>query len=59
MHTQWRVGMRGAIGLDYCAVYPVMDRMQLSGGDWLRTLDDIQAMELAVLDHLRETSAEA
>lgn len=59
MHTQWRVGTRGAIGLDYCAIYPVMDRMQLSRDEWLQTLDDIQAMELAAMDTLQQSAGEA
>ncbi len=54
--TQWRVGMRGAIGLDYCAIYPVMKRMRLSGEDWLQMLDDIRAMEAAALDELRNAA---
>lgn len=54
--TQWRVGMRGAIGLDYCAIYPVMDRMQLGADDWLQMLDDIHVMEAAALDELRKAA---
>ncbi len=54
--TQWRIGMRGAIGLDYCAIYPLMDRMQLSADDWMQTLDDIRAMESAALDELRKSA---
>jgi len=53
------VGTRGAIGLDYCAIYPVMDRMQLSREEWLQTLDDIQAMELAAMDTLQQSAGEA
>jgi hypothetical protein len=58
VHTQWRVGARGAIGLDYCAIYPVMDRMQLSREEWLQTLDDMQAMELAALETLQQSADE-
>lgn len=54
--TQWRTAARGAIGLDYCAVYPVMERMQLGGQDWLLMLDDIRAMEQAALVQMSESA---
>lgn len=54
--TQWRTGMRGAIGLDYCAVYPVMDRMQLGAEEWLQMLDDVRAMEQAAMEQMRESA---
>ena len=54
--TQWRTGACGAIGLDYCSVYPVMDRMQLGGQDWMQMLDDIRAMEHAALEQMRDSA---
>lgn len=47
--TQWRVGAGGATGLDYCAVYPLLDRLGLSARDWNYLLSDIQVMESAAL----------
>lgn len=48
--TQWRVGMNGRTGLDYTAVYGLLDRLGLSDADWWKTFDDIQHMEIAALD---------
>lgn len=47
--TQWRVGTGGAIGLDYAALYPLLDRLGLSDAEWLQALDDIRVMESAAL----------
>ena len=47
LQTQWRVGMSGPVGLDYCAaewlfrLYAVADPASL--------LEDLQVMEAAVL----------
>lgn len=54
--TQWRTGTRRPVGLDYCAVYPVMDRMQLSSHDWLQMLDDIRTMEQAAMEQMSESA---
>lgn len=59
VRTQWRVGMRGPIGLDYSALYPLIDRMRLGHDEWLQVLDDIQAMELAAMDQLQQQAGEA
>lgn len=54
MQTQWRAGSSGPIGLDYCAVYPLLDRMHPNDPDaWSDTLDDIRDMEGAALAELR------
>lgn len=48
--TQWRVaGMGGYVGLDYTALYRVMDEMGYRGPDWLQMLDDIAAMEAGAM----------
>ena len=47
--TQWRVGTGGAIGLDYNALYPLLDRLGLTDAEWLHALDDIRVMESAAL----------
>ncbi|MDP9891228.1 hypothetical protein J2W32_000325 [Variovorax boronicumulans] len=53
--TQWRVGGMGdLIGLDYAAVYPLMDRMQLSAAAWDALLDDIQVLESEALETRRQ-----
>lgn len=53
MTTQWRVGMRGATGLDY-AVLPVVLRMRgIARADWPDTFYGIRVMESAALDVIR------
>lgn len=42
--------MNGRTGLDYTAVYGLLDRLGLSDADWWKTFDDIQQMEIAALD---------
>ncbi len=54
VRTQWRHGgMGGATGLDYAAVYPLLDRLEpIPGQTLLDTLDDLQTMEFAALEVL-------
>lgn len=52
--TQWRTDMRGAIGLDYSAVYPVMERLRLDDDSWRELLRDLQVMEAHALPILRK-----
>jgi len=47
--TQWRVGMSGATGLDYCALYPLLDRETKDEAEWQQLFDDIQVMESKAL----------
>ena len=58
MRSQWRMGFKGPVGLDYCAMYPLMDRMQLGHDEWLELLDDIRAMEQAALNQMAENASE-
>lgn len=52
--TQWRMGPAGAIGLDYCAAYPLLDRLHRDDVDaWTEALDDLRVMESAALDEMR------
>ncbi len=45
--------MGGATGLDYAAVYPLLDRLEpIPGQTLLDTLDDLQTMEFAALEVL-------
>jgi hypothetical protein len=47
--TQWRVGMAGATGLDYCALYPLLDKATKDEAEWQQLFDDIQVMESEAL----------
>ena len=42
--------MNGRTGLDYTAVYGLLDRLDLSAADWWRCFDDIRHMEVAVIN---------
>lgn len=52
--TQWRIGMNGPTGLDYPALYPLMDRLNLSDSNWDWLLLDIQEMESSALQTISE-----
>ncbi len=60
LDTQWRVvslGMSGrvlATGLDYGAVYPLLDHMQLDPAQWDEMLADVRTLEAAALDEMRK-----
>lgn len=55
--TQWRYGFSGPTGLDYAAVYPLIDRMHLDPEDWDRMLADLQVIELAAREQIQENAA--
>ena len=48
LQTQWRVGMNGLIGLDYCALAWVL-KLVAPEDQHLALLEDLQIMEGAVL----------
>ena len=52
--TQWRPGMGGSTRLDYCAIYPLMERLQLDPIDWDLLLDDIRTLENAAMVAMNE-----
>lgn len=54
LSTQWQVGMGGATGLRYEALYPLIDRLGLDSDEWDLLLDDIQTMEHAALEAMSE-----
>lgn len=56
--TQWRAGMGGPTGLDYNAVYPLLDRAAKDPQEWDELFSDIQVMEGAALKQMRENRAE-
>ena len=52
--TQWSVSMGGPTGLRYEAVYPLLDRLHGDQDEWMQAFDDLQVMERAALDVMRE-----
>lgn len=48
--TQWRIGMAGPTGLDYNAVYPLLDRAFSCRDDWEDGFQCIRVMESAALE---------
>lgn len=50
LRTQWRTGFSGPTGLDYAAVYPLIDKTTSDRDEWFQVLSDIQSMEFAALD---------
>ena len=49
VQTQWRVGMGGATGLDYAALYPLLDRHAETTDEWDALFADVQTCERAAL----------
>lgn len=58
LHTQWRVGMGGATGLDFLVAYRRMDRMGLSPDEYDQLDEDLQIMEAAALQVMHEQAEE-
>lgn len=57
VQSQWRMGgMGGPTGLDYCAVYPLLDRMTSDPDEWETHFEDVREMESAALEAMRENS---
>jgi hypothetical protein len=55
LQTQWRVGLNGRTGLDYCAVFRVLDETPgLTPQQRRQHYDDIRVMELAALAQLNK-----
>lgn len=55
--SQYRYDFGRPTGLDYSAVYPLIDRQQLSHEDWHSMLDDIRVMEAQALETMRSQRA--
>jgi hypothetical protein len=49
MSTQWRVGMGGAVGLDYNALKPVASMIGLKRAELSEAFPDLRAMEAEAL----------
>lgn len=45
IHTQWRAGPHGVIGLDYGVVFAQLARLDLSEEDRQRIFDDVRVIE--------------
>lgn len=54
LQTQWRVGMGGATGLDYTALYPLLDRVAQSSDEWDDLFSDIRLLEREALAAMNE-----
>lgn len=52
--TQWRVGMKGATGLDYTALEATLRLTGLPRKDWPQVFDDIRIMEDEALKTMRK-----
>ena len=57
LQTQWRVGVSGRTGLDYPALYPLLDRQAKDAAEWDALFDDVQAMEIAALNQMSDDAA--
>ena len=55
VQTQWRVGMSGPTGLDYAAVYPLLDRKATDPEEWEQLFYDLRVMESAALEAIAES----
>lgn len=58
LSTQWRVGMNGPTGLDYNAVYPLLDRAAKDPQEWDEMFSDIQVMEGSALKQMSENRSD-
>lgn len=54
--TKWLYPSMGGtpLGIRWEAIYPLMDRLGLEAGDWQDLHDDLQVMELASMETMRE-----
>lgn len=46
--------MAGATGLDYVALYPLLDRLAKTPDEWEQLFDDIQVMESEALSVMQQ-----
>lgn len=52
--TQWRMGNRGPIGLDYNVVHHLLDRKGMDQQTYDQYMDDISVIETAALAELHK-----
>ena len=46
--------MSGPTGLDYAAVYPLLDRKATDSDEWEQLFDDLRVMESAALEAIAD-----
>lgn len=54
LQTQWHVGMGGATGLRYEALYPLLDREAATAKEWGELFEDVQVLEMAALKQMSD-----
>jgi hypothetical protein len=50
LHTQWRVGFSGAVGLDYNVLFHELDRMHLDPDDYDDLFGSVRVIEETMLN---------
>lgn len=50
--------MGGATGLDYGAIYPLLDRSAQDAAEWMDLFDDLQVLERAALKQMSENRSD-
>lgn len=58
VQTQWNVGMNGATGLRYEAIYPLLDREAKTTDEWEDLFDDLQVIERAALKQMSDNRSD-
>jgi hypothetical protein len=54
LQTQWRMGPRGATGLDYQVMLALIARLDLSKAEEEQIFRDMRTMEIAALDVIHQ-----
>ena len=55
LHTQWRVGAAGPIGLDYTVFFHELDRQELSRDEYDETMALLGLIERAALEEIHKS----
>jgi hypothetical protein len=50
VRTQWQHGFNGPTNLNYCAVYPLLDRIADDQDDWWALFNDLRVLEAGALN---------
>lgn len=50
--TRWVVGMSGVVGLRWEAIYPLVDRLELSSAEWDELIANLETMERGALEEI-------
>lgn len=56
LSTQWRISLSGETGLDYAALYPLLDRVASDPTEWEALFDDVRVLEAEALQQMRKKS---